>query len=572
MTDTKRAAIYARVSSDEQNKNYSLPTQVENGDQYASQHAYDVVARFKEDYTGTALVRPELDKVLKLASDGAIDVLIVYEIDRLARGLAKQIILEEDFRKRGVSVEYVLADYGDNPEGRLQKNVRATIAEYEREKFLQRSRRGALGRVKAGYVLPGYVAPYGYKYVPDPAGHKGVLIIVESEAAIIRLIFMWYVVGDETGKRLGTLAIASKLTAMRIPTRIDDVQPKQRKADGRPAKRTERGVWCKRTINNILHNETYAGTWYYDKTMSLGNGKRAERDRSEWLAIKVDPIVSCEQWHAAQQQMKHNTIHSPRRTKESYLMRGRLKCATCGRLFSANTDSRRSVIKRYYYCQGQKKSGSVDGSTITCNHSLRVECIDALVIQGLKIALRNPEMILSAVGQDQAEREKVLTIKRSLLATAESEIATREDERTRLLRRYLAGKLTEEALDAEEQRITKELAALTADRDTLQGEITDVEISAAQVQSVKEFCHERRNGLDHFTFEDWQDTIDLMNAHATVVRGQTFEEDVLLLEGYFPTLIIEAGSGNIEVITHFYRDRKTAVPFRLILKVSELAA
>src|SRR3990167_2851567 len=57
----KRAVLYARVSSDEQAKGYSLPTQLEACQKYAESAGYSVAATFQDDYTGTAPIeqRPE---------------------------------------------------------------------------------------------------------------------------------------------------------------------------------------------------------------------------------------------------------------------------------------------------------------------------------------------------------------------------------------------------------------------------------------------------------------------------------------------------------------------------------
>jgi hypothetical protein len=46
-------------------------------------------------------------------------------------------------------------EYDDTPEGRLQKHIRATVAEYEREKIRERMVRGRNLKVKSGQVLTG---------------------------------------------------------------------------------------------------------------------------------------------------------------------------------------------------------------------------------------------------------------------------------------------------------------------------------------------------------------------------------------------------------------------------------
>src|SRR5260221_4693683 len=95
----KRAVLYARVSTDEKADNYSLPTQLDACRELAQQKGYTVLEEFQEDYTGTKLQRPEFDKVQALAEAGQAQVVIVHDVDRLARNLAHQIIIEERFAK-----------------------------------------------------------------------------------------------------------------------------------------------------------------------------------------------------------------------------------------------------------------------------------------------------------------------------------------------------------------------------------------------------------------------------------------------------------------------------------------
>ena len=77
--------------------------------------------------------------------------------------------------------------------------------------------------------------------------NQGQLIIVEQQAQYVRLIFKWYVQGDEENKLLPELAIARKLSQMRAPT-PGEVHHRPRK---RPA-----GLWSFSLINRILTNET----------------------------------------------------------------------------------------------------------------------------------------------------------------------------------------------------------------------------------------------------------------------------------------------------------------------------
>src|SRR5215813_7712733 len=94
-TDPLRwAAIYARVSTtDQADKGYSLPTQIEACQAMARQEGYTVHEThiFKDDYTGTSLNRPQLQQLRALIQARLIQAVIVYDVDRLSRKLAHQL-------------------------------------------------------------------------------------------------------------------------------------------------------------------------------------------------------------------------------------------------------------------------------------------------------------------------------------------------------------------------------------------------------------------------------------------------------------------------------------------------
>ncbi len=137
-----RAVLYARVSGDDPKKDgRNLQSQLDMGREYAQDKNYRIIAELAEDdrgASGAEIDLPQLNRAREMASRGEFDVLVVREIDRLSRNLAKQLIIEEELRRAGVSIEYVLANYEDTSEGRLSKHIRATIAEYEREKIRER--------------------------------------------------------------------------------------------------------------------------------------------------------------------------------------------------------------------------------------------------------------------------------------------------------------------------------------------------------------------------------------------------------------------------------------------------
>jgi len=112
-------------------------------------------------------------------------------------------------------IEYILGEYSDTPEGGLMKNIRATVAEYERLKIAERYSRGRRLKVKAGSVVTHGKAPFGYRLSKKDS--QTILEVYEPEARVVRLIYTWYTIGDGEVGPLTLAPIAERLTQMSIP-------------------------------------------------------------------------------------------------------------------------------------------------------------------------------------------------------------------------------------------------------------------------------------------------------------------------------------------------------------------
>ena len=160
------AAIYARVSSDRQREQETITSQTAALQAYAAAHGYAVPAAWvceDDGYSCTTLVRPGLEAVRDLAAAGQIAAVLVYAPDRLSRKYAYQILLTEEFARRGVAVVYLNAPPATTPEEHLLVQVQGMIAEYERAQLLERTRRGNRHKARRGCVNVLSAAPYGYR-------------------------------------------------------------------------------------------------------------------------------------------------------------------------------------------------------------------------------------------------------------------------------------------------------------------------------------------------------------------------------------------------------------------------
>ena len=81
-----RAAIYARVSSERQEKEHTIGSQLEALRAYAAKNKMEIVEEFTDEgYSGARLYRPALDRMRDLAERRGFEVPLTYCTDRLAR-------------------------------------------------------------------------------------------------------------------------------------------------------------------------------------------------------------------------------------------------------------------------------------------------------------------------------------------------------------------------------------------------------------------------------------------------------------------------------------------------------
>src|ERR1700676_1842458 len=184
-----RVAIYARVSDPSPAKGDTIASQLEAVLRRVADDGLecDPELRFLDDgVSGSILVRPGLERLRDQAAAGAIDRLYVLDPDRFSRKYAYQVLLLEELDQCGVEVVFLRNPPGRGPEENLLLQVEAMIAEYERAKIMERSRRGKQHAARRGSVNVLSGAPYGYHYVGKHEGGGEARYQVVAEEARIR--------------------------------------------------------------------------------------------------------------------------------------------------------------------------------------------------------------------------------------------------------------------------------------------------------------------------------------------------------------------------------------------------
>ena len=193
----KLAAIYARVSSDQQREEHTIASQTAALIEFATNHELQVLNQWifeDEGYSGATLERPGLERVRDLAAEGQIQVVLAYAPDRLSRKYAYQILLMEEFTRHGVETRFVKAPQGTTAEDQLLVQFQGMFAEYERAQILERSRRGKRHRARLGEVSVLSGAPYGYDYVRKSDDALAAYAVNDTEAGVVQRVYAMYTV------------------------------------------------------------------------------------------------------------------------------------------------------------------------------------------------------------------------------------------------------------------------------------------------------------------------------------------------------------------------------------------
>jgi site-specific DNA recombinase len=503
---TRYAVIYARVSTEDQGKGFSIPTQIEACQKLAEREWYTVPESHilvDEGISGTTMDRPGLRALRDLVNAKTITVVVVHDPDRLSRNLGHQLLLAEEMERASVKLLIVSHPMEQGPEGWLFFQMRGALAEYERAKLIERTERGRVGRAKAGCVSGGGV-PYGYRYIAG--AHQGCWEIDEEEAAVVRRVFDLFLKGATIR------AIALQLTQERIPT------AKDRPHHTAGHKRTGLGVWATSTVHDILNKSAYVGRAYINKRrfQCVDGQRRIARRRAmdEWIEVPVPAIIDEGTLEAARHQLERNRQLSARRMKRSYLLRGRwFKCGRCG---SAMVGFTSHGTYGYYRCTTATDKLLQEER---CRGGIRADVAESQVWGTVMRILDQPELIRQEVARqyaqidDQqqsiaAERE---TIQRAIVKCEEAEARWRDaysDGAIALaeFKAYRGDVLQRKA------RLQAQFQELTTKEQSLQEHITHAE-------ALIDYCQRVRNELQTFSQEEKQRAFDALAIRTTFIQG-----------------------------------------------------
>jgi site-specific DNA recombinase len=509
-TQVIKAALYARVSTEEQREGQTIDSQIAELERFAREKGWSVVQIYKDDgWSGSILARPELDRLRDDAFKGLFDLVVINDVDRLARDVSHLGIVKRDLERSGLQVVFRKLPAEKSPTYNLMVNILGSFAEFERELIADRTRRGRRHKVEVRKQFLGCNSPYGYRYVAKDkaAGKEGYLEVIPEEAAVVRQMFAWV---DKEG--LSARKVVSRLGEMKVP----------------PKKGGAR--WGKSSVLRILRTETYVGVWHYNKyegceprnptrggryKKSL-KGSLRRRDKSEWLPVVLPDhlkIIQRDEWERVQRQLDRNITFSPRNAKHDYLLKGLVRCGGCGARYVGDP----CHGKFYYRCSARCKQF----------RTVKEDLLDSTVWEAIKEAILKPSIIADQLAKLYKKKDRSAEAANREQRDIEAMLATLEKEEERVLEAYRTSILSPAQLSKELEKLNSRRAALEESRVRLSKNETAVDFPTIK-RSLQDYCKLIAKRLTKFSLQERQRFLQL------VINEVVFEGTQVRISGNIP--------------------------------------
>lgn len=324
-----KVAIYCRLSEEDRNKenkeddSTSIQNQKLMLTEYAIKQGWEIQGIYSDDdYTGADRNRPNFNKILKLAEQKEIDIILCKSQSRFTRELE---LVEKYIH--GLFVEWNTRFVGlvDNADTNVKGNkksrqINGLVNEWYLED-LSENIKSVLASKRQKGLYTGGLALYGYKKDPNQKGH---LIIDPIAAETVREVFSLYNQGH------GKTAIARILNDRGISN------PTQYKIEQGISYKTPKNklgtLWKYSAIQSMLSNQMYIGNMVQGRygSISYKTKKNKPKPKKEWVIVEGthEPIVDIDLWNSVQK--KINSNFKPFSGGKIGIFAKKCKCKYCG--------------------------------------------------------------------------------------------------------------------------------------------------------------------------------------------------------------------------------------------------
>ncbi len=322
----KRVVAYARVSTSSDDQLNSLEAQKQFYEAFIKERpSWDFCGLYvDEGISGlSSRHRHAFTKMMETALSGEIDLIVTKSISRFARNTVDTITSLRQLKVAGCEVFFQREDiWTFDSKGEFLITLLSCMAQEESRNISENVAWGHRKRFEDGR----YYAPYKHFL-----GYEVGMVINESQAKIVRLIYEMYMIGS---------------TENRIAKMLENlgVQPPGNK-----------GKWYDSTIKSILRNEKYKGDALLQKEFVADfltkTKKKNEGELPQYYVTDGHAaIIPRRTFDEVQELRKARTLHG-RSYSCVYPLSAKIICPQCGGIFGCNISR---FSDRYWVCIAQR--------------------------------------------------------------------------------------------------------------------------------------------------------------------------------------------------------------------------
>jgi site-specific DNA recombinase len=286
-------------------------------------------------------------------------------------------------------------------------------------------------------------------------------------------------------------------------------------------------------VHKIVTNRLYTGEHYYNRTENApeeGGGRdrrptkvprRRLRPCSEWIRIPWPALIDVETFAMAERQLQLNRERSPRKMRYPYLLSGLLVCGACGRRLGGHA----GVANGRYECTRRRSSEPVASR---CRlRSVSQPDIEPVVWEHVRALLRQPELILAFLREQQEGEGPTLTDAQRELKRVERQRAALAREEQRLIDAYQVGALELDELQTRRQRLRVAGHHLEERAALVRQQVANAQQAASLEETVTAFCARMQAQLDEPSFAVKQKILRLVVERIVVSDDQITIEHII---------------------------------------------
>ena len=237
----RRIAAYCRVSTQAEEQSHSLAAQISYYSKLIDDDPNAVLVDIYADRGTSGTRTRNRTNFLRLIDDcraGKVDAIITKSVSRFGRNTVDTLVFTRELRSLGIDVYFEKENlHTCSAEGELLLTLMAAVAESESVSMSDNIKWGKRKRYEKGIIESLVVSTMlGFQQ------HDGEISIIEEEAAIVRMIYSWFLEGH------GYEYITNRLLSANVPTKRSGA------------------TWANTTIKNIITNEKYCGDVILYKT------------------------------------------------------------------------------------------------------------------------------------------------------------------------------------------------------------------------------------------------------------------------------------------------------------------